>query len=145
HGQQLPAVETGEIRVDTGVVGHAQQTFTRPESHRAGQTDLATIKGEVTAFQRAQPVADLAALPRLQLDRQRQILETQALWYVIVDLNIQRLRDVMFNVQSHLTPATEGETARHLSPYFGGGQPVQANGVDDSEDKHSQQQSPIGR
>ncbi|MNQ92984.1 hypothetical protein D3C85_1084280 [compost metagenome] len=104
----------GEVGIDAGVVSHAQQAFVGPQAQRARQVDLAVFKTEVPAFERAQTIAAETALAGLQLHRQRQVFETQAVRHMVEELQVQWLRKIVLKLQSYLTPATQGQAAGHV-------------------------------
>ena len=58
------------------------------------------------ALERAQTIADLTVLTRLQRNVQRQVFETQAIGYMVENLDVQWLGKIVFNLELHLTPAS---------------------------------------
>ncbi|MNP37235.1 hypothetical protein D3C76_1306720 [compost metagenome] len=69
----------------------------------------------MAALERAQAITRQAVLVGLQLDRQRQVFEVQARWYMVEDLDLQRLRKVMFERQLHLAPSTQRQATGYLA------------------------------
>ncbi|MNN16397.1 hypothetical protein D3C81_1295330 [compost metagenome] len=99
----------------------------------------------MTAFERAQTVAEQAALAGLQFNRQRQVFEAQAFWRMVEELNVHRLAEVVFDFQAHLTPTAECQAAGHLPSDARCWQTVQTQRIQRRQSQQREQQSPVDR
>ncbi|MNQ94020.1 hypothetical protein D3C85_1095140 [compost metagenome] len=81
----------------------------------------------------------------LQFDRQWQVFEAQAWWYVVEDLYVQWLGEVVFDCQLHLAPSTQRQAAGQLAFQPGRRQALEANGIEDGQNQQRQEQPPVDR
>ncbi|MNQ69424.1 hypothetical protein D3C85_840190 [compost metagenome] len=103
------------------------------------------FEAEVAALERAQAITGQAVLAGLQLDRQRQVFETQARWHMVEDLYLQRLRKVVFDRQLHLAPSTQRQAAGYLAFQVGRRQALHAHRIQQCQGQQRQEQPPVDR
>ncbi len=103
---QGAALQAGEVRVDASLAWSVEAAGL-PQAQRAGQQHLAARNAEVTALERAHPVAELGLLARMQLHLLRHEFEIHVLGQVVEGLHRQRLVIIVVQGQAHLAPASQ--------------------------------------
>ena len=142
HRHQLAAVDTGKVRVDAGFTACRQVTPGLPQAEWTGQQQLAALEQEMPPAGRAQAVAALGVLARMQGNALRQGVELHAGRHMIEQLDGQRSLEAVMQGQTHFAPAPQRQVTRQLTPHLGSRQAPQPQGVHAGNHQQAQQQAP---
>ena len=90
----------------------------------------------------AYPVSQLGLFTRGQFKALRQVFDGHGLWHMVDNVECQRARLVVTDMELHLIPAAKCQIAGQAAAYLGRGDALQAQCIDCRRDQQRQQQAP---